>query len=315
MPPDGMDLDLAAVRAFVAITEDRYFSEAAAGLGISQQAISKRIARLESDLGVRLFLRSRTGAGLTEDGRLFLPHARALVGLADQALAVLRERRRSLRVDVISSRVASIDMVRGFHETAGDIEIDIISSNGFRSARGRILRGILDAAFGRVDRVLEEDLAYVPAYLEPLHLLVGRDHPLANRPHVEIARLSGEAVWMPGNVEGSEWTDFYDHLSAEFGLRIDTSGPNWGLDHYVEEIGRGERIGFVGEKIKVPWHPRTVQMPIVDPIPAFPWSMLYHRQNPHPVLPRFARHIANRFQPFDPRCQWLPPFDRPAFTA
>ncbi|MFC7586143.1 LysR family transcriptional regulator [Nonomuraea antimicrobica] len=171
------DLDLGAVRAFVAVTEDRYFSEAAARLGISQQAVSKRVAKLESDLGLRLFFRTRNGADLTSDGRAFLHYARALVGLGDQALEALRGRRRSLRVDVLDTRLVAVDLVRAFHQGATDADVEVVTSNGLRSALGTLSGGSVDAAFARVRGALDEDLRHVPAYLEPVHLLVGRDHP------------------------------------------------------------------------------------------------------------------------------------------
>jgi DNA-binding transcriptional LysR family regulator len=307
------DLDLGTVRAFVAVTEERYFSEAAARLGISQQAVSKRIAKLESDLGARLFARSRNGTDLTEDGRAFLHHARALVSIADQALEVLRGRRRALRVDVLDTRLASIDLIRAFHQTAEDVEIDVTTSNGLRSARGALAAGSVDAAFARVGDGLEEDLRYVPAYLEPVHLLVSRDHPLADLRKVEMERLSGSTVWMPGNHPESEWAAFYRSLSAAFDIRIDTAGPNFGWDYFVEEIGSGQRIGFVGERCRLPWHPRTVQIPIADPAPMYPWSLLFHPRNHHPVLARLIRFVVRDRRPFDPRHQWLPDSDLAAF--
>ncbi|MBB4941926.1 DNA-binding transcriptional LysR family regulator [Streptosporangium album] len=309
------DLDLGTVRAFVAITEDRYFSEAAARLGISQQAISKRVAKLESDLGLRLFFRSRNGADLTEDGRAFLPHARALVGIADQALEVLRGRRCALRVDVLDTRLASIDLIRAFHQAIEDVDIDIITSDGFRSARAALARGSIDVAFGRVSGTLEEELRCVPAYLEPVHLLLGRHHPLAGRQQVEMGRLSGSTVWMPGNAAGSEWAEYYRFLGAAFDIQIDASGPNFGYEHFVQEIGSGERVGFVGERTRVPWHPGTVQVPLVDPTPMYPWSLLRHHQNQHPALGLLTHYVASNYRPFNPQHQWLPEPDRAAFTA
>ncbi|MEU7900217.1 LysR family transcriptional regulator [Nonomuraea sp. NPDC049152] len=273
------------------------------------------MAKLESDLGARLFARSRNGADLTEDGRAFLHHARALVSIADQAVEVLRGRHRSLRVDVLDTRLASIDLIRAFHQTVEGVDIDVITSNGLRSARGALASGSVDAAFARVSGMLEEDLRYVPAYLEPIHLLVGRDHPLADRREVEMERLSGSTVWMPGNHPESEWAEFYRSLGAAFDVRIDASGPDFGWDYFVEEIGSGERIGFVGERCRLPWHPRTVQIPLVDPTPVYPCSLLCHRQNHHPVLARLIRFIVSDFRPFDPRNQWLPDPDRAAFAV
>ena len=97
-----MELDLGAVRTFLAVVDDGHFTDAADRLGMTQQAVSKRIARLESDLGAPLLNRSRAGARLTEDGAAFLPHARALISLADRAAGMLRARRRALRIDALA---------------------------------------------------------------------------------------------------------------------------------------------------------------------------------------------------------------------
>ncbi|CAM5344864.1 HTH-type transcriptional regulator HdfR [Streptomyces glaucescens] len=64
-----MDLDLAHVRAFVRAAEELHFGRAAATLTITQQALSKRIARLESLLGTELFQRGGSGVRLTDAGR------------------------------------------------------------------------------------------------------------------------------------------------------------------------------------------------------------------------------------------------------
>jgi Bacterial regulatory helix-turn-helix protein, lysR family len=61
-------VDLDAVRTFVAVTDAGRFAEAADDLSITQQAVSKRIAVLERDLGVRLFTRTARGTTLTTDG-------------------------------------------------------------------------------------------------------------------------------------------------------------------------------------------------------------------------------------------------------
>jgi DNA-binding transcriptional LysR family regulator len=57
-----VDVDLDAVRTFVAVADAGQFSEAAVDLSITQQAVSKRIAALEKDLGVRLFTRTARAA-------------------------------------------------------------------------------------------------------------------------------------------------------------------------------------------------------------------------------------------------------------
>lgn len=70
-----VDINLEAVRAFVTVAEQEQFQLAADHPAASQQAVSKRLATLEADLGVRLLKRSAGGTRLTIDGQAFLPHA------------------------------------------------------------------------------------------------------------------------------------------------------------------------------------------------------------------------------------------------
>ena len=84
------DLDLAAVRAFVTVVDEGQFGHAAQVLGITQQGVSKRVAKLESQLGVRLFDRLASGSAVTAAGAGLLPHARALLTVADDAVAAAR---------------------------------------------------------------------------------------------------------------------------------------------------------------------------------------------------------------------------------
>ncbi|NED50293.1 LysR family transcriptional regulator, partial [Micromonospora aurantiaca] len=78
------------MRSFVRAAELGQFRHAADELGVTQQAVSKRIAALERELGVRLFTRTPRGVELTGDGRAFLPHARGVVAGADRAVAAVR---------------------------------------------------------------------------------------------------------------------------------------------------------------------------------------------------------------------------------
>ena len=208
-----MELDLGAVRTFLAVVDDGHFTDAADRLGMTQQAVSKRIARLESDLGAPLLNRSRAGARLTDDGVAFLPHARALISLADQAAGMFAARRRALRIDALARDAAPSDLVRSFYETS-DVAVDLVVSRGAIAQQTALTDGSVDAAFGRVATGLAPGIERVPALLEPLFVLVGRRHRLARRKRVPTRELSGLTAWMPGNATDSEWADYYRFFSA-----------------------------------------------------------------------------------------------------
>ncbi len=74
-----------AIPVFVAVVENSGFSAAARALGISKSAVSKRINKLEAQLGVRLLHRTTRKLSLTEAGERYFEHASRALAAARQA--------------------------------------------------------------------------------------------------------------------------------------------------------------------------------------------------------------------------------------
>ncbi|MCY1019962.1 LysR family transcriptional regulator [Pyxidicoccus sp. MSG2] len=76
---------LANIDAFVRTVEDGDFTRAARRLAVTASAVSRRIARLEEELGVRLFQRTTRALRLTEDGRDFYARCQRILAELDEA--------------------------------------------------------------------------------------------------------------------------------------------------------------------------------------------------------------------------------------
>ncbi|MES9524539.1 LysR family transcriptional regulator [Streptomyces capoamus] len=313
-------MDLDAVRTFVAAADAGRFQEAAAELAITQQAASKRIAALERHLGVRLFTRTPRGARLTIDGQAFLPHARELLRVAERAAASVRTGRRPLRVDVIASRVAPSGLMRGFHRAHPEIDLDVVMLFDVETAVAALRSGAIDASFRAVampGRPLPEDIASVRVLDEPHQLLTGPAHALARARSVTLAQLAGHRVWMPGIVPGTEWAAYYDDLAAEFGLTIEATGPNFGSDALLDTVADTPALAtFTTERTRLVWpagHDLR-RIPVTDPTPVYPHSLLWHRDNPHPALPTLRAHLAASTAGQDATGSWTPGWVLPRRT-
>jgi len=82
-------MNIASLKAFLAVADAASFSLAAERLFLTQPAISKRIAALESELDARLFDRIGRTVSLTEAGRALQPRARTiLVDVEDSVRAI-----------------------------------------------------------------------------------------------------------------------------------------------------------------------------------------------------------------------------------
>ncbi|ATH78075.1 LysR family transcriptional regulator [Vreelandella venusta] len=82
---------LSGIEYFVQAAETRSFSAAGRNLGVSSSAIGKSVARLESQLGVRLLHRSTRSITLTAEGTLFLERCRRILGEVEAAELELSE--------------------------------------------------------------------------------------------------------------------------------------------------------------------------------------------------------------------------------
>lgn len=91
-------LDLDQLKTFVAIAETGSFTRAADRVAKTQSAVSMQMRRLEERIGKPIFARDGRGSRLSEDGERLLSHARRLLRLADETLAVFREAELSGRV-------------------------------------------------------------------------------------------------------------------------------------------------------------------------------------------------------------------------
>ncbi len=294
------------MRTFVAAADAGQFQEAAADLSVTQQAVSKRVASLERDLGARLFTRTARGVQLTIDGQAFLPHARDLLRAEERAAASVRPGRRALRVDVISRRVAPAALLRDFHRAHPGTELDVVTLFDADAAIAAVQSGMIDASFRAVTvpaRHLPDGIRTARVLDEPHQLLTGPRHELAAAHAVTPAQLVGHRIWIPGIAPGTEWATYYDDLAAAFGLTIDAIGPHFGTEHLLDVLAdSAELASLVGQQTRFLWpdYYDLRRVDLKDPTPVYPHSLIWHHENPHPALATFRDYFRSRFTAPEP---------------
>ncbi|MGY4988785.1 LysR family transcriptional regulator [Streptomyces nigrescens] len=291
-------MDLTAVRTVVAVADAGQFQEAAATLLITQQAVSKRIAALEKDLGVRLFTRTARGARLTIDGQAFLPHARELLRVEERAAASVRPGSRALRIDVIGRRLGPAVLLRDFHRAHPGIALDVVTTLfDADAALAAVRSGTIDASFRAVTlpaRQLPDGVESARVFDEPIQLLTGPAHEYAAARAVTPAQLAGHRIWMPGVIAGTEWAAYYDELAAEFGLTIEATGPDFGTEPLLDTIADSASLAtFVGAQTRLVWpaDQDLRRVPVHDPTPVYPHSLIWRSDNPHPALTTLRTYL------------------------
>lgn len=190
-------MQLAELRVFVTVANERSFSKAAARLHRTQPAISQAVRRLEDLLGERLFDRSAKDGKLTDAGRVLFEYAERLIGLSEEAERAVRELRdlRRGRV-VIGSNEAAVHvllpLVASFRRTHPRIQVEVRRMPSRTIGAAVVERGL---DFGVISfAAAEAGLDAVVIGADEFVMLVHPAHPLAGRAQVSMGEFARETV-------------------------------------------------------------------------------------------------------------------------
>jgi len=195
-------LDIAALQALVAIAETGSFSRAAEQLFMTQPAISKRLAALESELGVQLIDRLGRRCQLTEAGDSLLISARRI--LAD--IATSREEVRSMSAAVGGKLRLATSHHIGIHrlppvlkrytQAHPEVDLDLMFMDSERAC-DLIAEGSLELAIVTLPRQELPRLKTQLVWPDPLVIACAADHELAQQRNIKPKALNAHAAVLP----------------------------------------------------------------------------------------------------------------------
>ena len=264
------------LRPFVALADELHFGRAAERLHVTQPALSQQIARLERQLGVRLFDRTRTRVELTEAGAAMLPAARTAVEAAAAAAEVARSHAHGEAGEL------RLGLSPGAHYVAQPLLAEFARRRPRVRVRARqdsssalaeqVADGRLELALGFCTEPRE---GVVCAWLrdEPVVVAVAADHPLAAGGPVSLADLAGETFALVDERDGAGYNRAVVELCRAAGFeprtRPDSQGPMaW------ETAVRSEGCVGLTTRSSSPSTARDVHLLALDPPAAFPLELV-----------------------------------------
>ena len=191
-----IDASTRHLRAFLALSELRSFTQAARRSHLSQPAFSALIRSLEETVGARLFDRDTRKVELTVEGRVFEESARQLVHDFDEALLDVRDHAARRRGRVALALLPSLaagwlpPVLAAFREAYPGIELDVadvLSDACLHRVRG----GSADLALAATPADNTE-LRTEVFCSDRFHLVCRSDHPLAVRDKLRLKDLASE---------------------------------------------------------------------------------------------------------------------------
>jgi DNA-binding transcriptional LysR family regulator len=212
-----MALDPKRLLELLSIAETGSFTKAAAARRVSQPALSNSMALLEKALGVRVLERSRSGASLTDYGRLLATHAQALSSLLARAADDVRLKKQGLEglLTIGASPLACVALVPNavaeVERTSPNIRVEIYERPDDQLMHG-LRTGEFDVTVSPAGAKSDPPDVIGETLMNDVSVVtVRRRHRLARRRHVTLKELH-DARW----VFPSAHTGMWRHIETLF---------------------------------------------------------------------------------------------------
>ncbi len=289
-----INFDLQQLQGFVAVAERGSFRAAAEHINLSSPALSRRIEKLETILGARLFNRTTRDVELTPLGRVFLERARtalddlesAMLGISDIAT------HRGGRVTVACVPSAALyflpTVISSFSLRYPGIRVRVVDGS-MNQVLKSVLSGESDFGIGFMSTLVPE-IAFESIHNDPFVLAMLRAHPLARRKSVNWADVEKESLITVARSSGNR--QLLDDALSKAGLN-----PNFAFEvsHIATLLGMVEAglgLAAVPRMALSATHATLVGLPLRKPqIVRRVGLLLRHGVSLRPAAEMFHQHL------------------------
>ncbi len=303
-------MDLFQLKCFLSIVRYGSFTEASYEVALSQSALSKHISKLEDELKVKLFDRSKRQTELTSAGQEFVPYAQSILNSYEQACTAMKKYAVGgvLHIGSVEhmGRVGLTAPIASFLNLfpEGEVEIEIEKGDTVTLMNQLGARKI-DMAFIAYITSARKDISNLDGFdltpyhryqlvADDYHLVVSRNHPLAGQELVSWEQLAGEKLVILD--KSYSLNSLLRHSFQQMGI----------TPHIAFECDQVDTIlGLVEENFGVTMLSKRIAMARYDVVPVpmeFPLSrntvLVVSREleQKRKLVQRFVQHIASYFQ-------------------
>lgn len=189
-------MDTQSLQAFLAVADTQSFSRAAEQLHLTQPAVSKRIATLESQVDARLFDRIGRRIALTEAGNVLLPQARRILFTVEDSRRALANLSGQVggKLTLATSHHIGLHrlppLLKQYTQRHPEVELDLHFLDSEQAYQG-VLDGTLEMAVVTLAPHPHEQLQVVELWRDRLCFTCAIDHPLASHATTQARTRQG----------------------------------------------------------------------------------------------------------------------------
>ena len=212
-------MDIRALEYFLAVAQDQNITKASQILHVTQPTLSRQLASLEEEVGVKLFNRTNHSTVLTEEGVIFRRRAQDIVSMAQRAKEEVQQDEAELTgtIAVGSVELMSVRelgrLIAAFQEKNPSVKFELYSSDN-EDIDNRLHQGALDIGLC-LEPFNTEGYEYIQMRTkEQWGVLIYEEHPLASQDVIKPGELVGIKVMTihvgtPTHMQLVKWSGKY----------------------------------------------------------------------------------------------------------
>ena len=230
----GLHMEIRVLRYFLTVVREESITKAAEVLHITQPTLSRQLAQMEEEIGVRLFDRGLRKIRLTNEGRLLRRRAEEILQLVDKTEKELVEQEEQVagKISIGCGEVASVqilpDLIQNFHQKYPLVTFDLFTATADQ-VKEQMDRGLLDLGI-LLEPIEIGKYEFIRLGIkEKWVVLIPPDDPLAGKEYITAGELVGLPLILPRRPQvqselASWFGDYYKNLNILFTSNLSTNG-------------------------------------------------------------------------------------------
>ena len=226
-------MEIRVLRYFLTVVREQSITKAAEVLHITQPTLSRQLAQMEEEIGVRLFERGSRKSTLTNEGLLLRRRAEEILQLVDKTEKELIEEDERVegKITIGCGELGAVqllsDLLKSFHEKYPLVTFEIYSATADH-VKERMERGLVDIGL-LLEPIDIERYDFIRLdYKEHWVVVMRPDCPLAEKEYITAKDLSELPLIMPRRLKvqselASWFGDYYDSLNVLFTSNLNTN--------------------------------------------------------------------------------------------
>ncbi|WP_068778840.1 LysR family transcriptional regulator [Paenibacillus sp. GM2] len=263
-------MELRQIQYFIEVAKLEHVTEASYVLHVSQSAVSRQIFKLESELGVNLFIHEGRKVKLTPIGRLFLSHMEQLMKVIDNAQQEINEfldpERGTVRIGFPSSLAAQMipKVVSAFRERYPAVHFQL-QHGSYKELVESVIQGDMNLAIMGPVPQHEPQIKSEVLFQEKFVAMMPANHRLAEKSAIRLSELKGDYfVLFP---EGFILREIVVDACSNLGFKPKVAFEGDDLDAIKGLVGAGMGLTILPE-IALNEHLAStiITLPVIEPV-------------------------------------------------